>query len=77
MAKNKNPKPAVVKEEPKAPSDTVEQAAPAAKTPYQEHMADWESKKDAAEKSKLESSKVNSDFAKHPKFDKFNSKGSN
>jgi hypothetical protein len=48
-----------------------EAAEPQAKTPYQDHMGKWESK---AEKAKEKSSELDLDYAKHPKFHKFNSK---
>lgn len=45
------------------------------KTAYHEHLAAWESK---ADRLKAESSFRDSDFAKHPKFDKFKAaKGAN
>lgn len=42
------------------------------KTPYQEHMGQWESK---AEKKKPESSQIEKDYEMHPKFSKFKGEG--
>jgi hypothetical protein len=49
-----------------------------ARTPYQEHMAEWKSKPEVSrERIGVESSSQNSDLAKHPKFAKFKSQGDN
>lgn len=42
------------------------------KTPYQDHMAGWESKAEKAKANK--SSQLDIDYAKHPKFHKFTDK---
>jgi len=42
------------------------------KTPYQEHMAGWESKAEKAQEKK--SSQADLDFQSHPKFHKFTGK---
>lgn len=45
------------------------------KSPYQEHMAGWESKKEKAKKEKAESSQIEKDYQMHPKFSKFKGEG--
>jgi hypothetical protein len=49
--------------------EAAEPQAEKPKTPYQDHMAQWESKAEKAEENK--SSKADLDFQMHPKFHKF------
>lgn len=52
-------------------AEAAEPQAEKPKTPYQEHMAKWDSEAEKAEANK--SSEANLDFQMHPKFHKFKS----